>query len=280
MNSPSSVKTQRAWHGDIALHCIPRFGQTAISAKHQGPLRVQRAFYPETDGTAHLYLLHPPGGMVEGDQMRVDVSCESGAQVLVTTPGAGKFYRSVNHPALWSQTLRVQNSAALEWLPQETIIFDAANAHLQTHIDLESDARFIGWDVVCFGRGASREPFARGEFDSRLALSIDNKPCVNERLRFDNPAVDIAQPWLLRGATVSGNLFAYPADSGLVDSIRALTMPEHAMTGTTLLRDGVVACRYLGHDGAQAMHWMREVWGIARPHVMKKKAIAPRIWST
>ena len=41
---------------------------------HRGPLVVQRPFYPEGPGVPHVYLLHPPGGIVGGDSLRVEVS--------------------------------------------------------------------------------------------------------------------------------------------------------------------------------------------------------------
>ncbi len=86
---------------------------------------VQRPFYPE-GGTCHVYLLHPPGGVVGGDQLELQVQSEPGSHALITTPAATKFYRAGPHPhSLLQQNLQVRD-ATLEWLPQETIVFDGA----------------------------------------------------------------------------------------------------------------------------------------------------------
>src|SRR5205823_4869319 len=106
--------------------------------------------------------LHPPGGLVGGDELTIDVEVGAGAHALVTTPAASKVYRTSGPTARQTQRLRVADGATLEWLPQEAIVYDGARAELQTRVDLERGGRFIGIDAVCFGLPAGRAPFERG----------------------------------------------------------------------------------------------------------------------
>ena len=92
---------------------------------HYGPLRVQRPFYPE-GGTAHIYLLHPPGGVVGGDGLDIGITARRQAHGLFTTPGATKFYLSAGDTAGVQQALTVEAGGTLEWFPQENIFFPGA----------------------------------------------------------------------------------------------------------------------------------------------------------
>ena len=92
------------WEASLALEFSARATRSVLSHRaHHGPLRVQKAFYPESDGTCHIYVLHPPGGVVGGDVLHIDLGLHPDAQALVTTPAATKFYRSSERYA--AQTL-------------------------------------------------------------------------------------------------------------------------------------------------------------------------------
>jgi urease accessory protein len=146
--------SESGWAAELALRFAVRGerGRTElVGRRHVGPLRVQRPFHPEPSGACHVYVLHPPGGVVGGDQLALDVSVESGAHALLTTPAAAKLYRSAGPCARVQQALRVGEGARLEWLPHENIAFSAANAELTTRVELEQGARFLGWVVLCLG---------------------------------------------------------------------------------------------------------------------------------
>ncbi|HMV40203.1 MAG TPA: urease accessory protein UreD, partial [Plasticicumulans sp.] len=111
------------WQARLELGFAPVAARTAlVHSAHRGPLRVQRPFHPEADGSCHVYLLHPPGGVVGGDGLALDVQLAPGARALLTTPSASRFYRSAGARALQRQLLRVGAGARLDWLPQETIV--------------------------------------------------------------------------------------------------------------------------------------------------------------
>ena len=123
-----AAAAREGWQASLRLGFAPRAARTALVHREQrGPLAVQRPFYPEGD-TCHLYLLHPPGGVVGGDRLDIEARTTGEAHALVTTPGATKFYLSAGHTAHQTQRLRVGAGGALEWLPQENIFFPGALA--------------------------------------------------------------------------------------------------------------------------------------------------------
>ena len=88
---------QQGWIAKLELNFSVSRSKTFLSKrKHIGPLTVQQPFYPE-EGLCHLYLLHPPGGVVGGDQLSIVVKTDSDSGALITTPGATKIYRSNGH---------------------------------------------------------------------------------------------------------------------------------------------------------------------------------------
>ena len=103
-----SVSSNIGWKAQLDLGFFQENHRTILrDRKHIGPLQIQKPFYPEDDGTCHLYLLHPPGGVVGGDQFEIRINVQSQARALITTPAAGKFYRSAGQDALQSQEIKV-----------------------------------------------------------------------------------------------------------------------------------------------------------------------------
>src|SRR5215203_3831005 len=134
------------WKAELALGFRYEHDRTVLAEKHfDGPLVVQKPLYPEGDQVCHAIVVHPPAGIVGGDQLSVHVSAASRAAVLLTAPGASKWYRSAGPWA--SQTLRFDVAGALEWLPQETIVFDGGLADMRCEVNLDADATYIGWEI-------------------------------------------------------------------------------------------------------------------------------------
>ncbi len=113
MSTVAAEEVASGWRARLELGFAPRPGRTALVHRRQrGPLAVQRPFYPEDD-VCHLYLLHPPGGVVGGDSLHIQADAGAGAHALVTTPGATKFYLSAGASAQQVQILRVAVGASL-----------------------------------------------------------------------------------------------------------------------------------------------------------------------
>ncbi len=275
----TAIPCNAGWRAELYLGLAARAGRTVMARRVQrGPLAVQRPFYPEKD-VCHLYLLHPPGGVVGGDQLRIEVDAASGSAGLLTTPGATKFYRSNRRWAHQQQIIRVAAGASLEWLPQENIFFPGGYSRLTTEIHLAEDARFIGWEVQCLGRPANQERFETGQAGFHLQLSRDGKPLLIERLSVDQDG-SLDHVSGLRGCPVLATLVATGIDTEMLELLeRRVKGIDGAEVGFTLLGD-VLVCRYLGHSTEQARKLFVTVWGEVRPRSIGRPACPPRIWST
>jgi len=276
----SAILQPSFWQASLALRFAPRAGRTAmVHRKHVGPLRVQSPFYPEGE-VCHLYLLHPPGGVVGGDQLAIEVEVEGDAHALLTTPASGKFYRSNGLLALQQQNLMVKKGAILEWLPQDTILFSNSHVKMNTRVELEAGARFIGWEMVCLGRPASDELYKEGLCRQTLELWRDGEPLLIERARFDANQPFMQQAWGMQGYTVSATLVATNADVETLNAAREIELGiDDGLVSCTLIGD-LLVCRLLAHQGETARLTFSRVWQKIRPQVIGREASVPRIWNT
>lgn len=239
----------------------------------------------------HVYVLHPPGGIVGGDHLHLSATVAGGAHALLTTPAATKVYRSSGACAQQWQHLSVAATGALEWLPQETILFDGAHVALRTRVDLDAGARFIGMETLCFGLPARQESFAGGRCRQALELWQDGRPILIERGRFDGAAPVSAGRWGLGGAPVLGTLLAVSGRATLtalnivtaMGEIRALAAalpPGDLAAVTTVGQNAALVCRYLGGSAERCAGFLRAAWRLLRPAVLDRPATPPRIWAT
>jgi urease accessory protein len=237
---------------------------------------VQRPFHPEGN-TCHAYIVHPPGGVVGGDELQLEVeACES-AQVLLTTPAATKFYRSAGRFAQQRQTLRATNST-IEWLPQETIFYPGSRVSSETRIHLDDRSAFIGWEIPCLGLPARNEPFDAGELRLNLELWRGETPLLIDRMRLAGDSPSRQAAWGLAGHEAIGTLLAYPADRAAVDLVRAVDGRDVPFAVT--LVDGVLVCRALAAQAEPVKQLFIAIWQQLRPHLLKRPAVLPRIWAT
>lgn len=254
---------------------------------------MQRPFYPEGESVCHVAVLHPPGGVVGGDELRVDVSVDAGARALVTTPAAGKFYRSAGPVARQTQVLTVAPGAALEWLPQENILYSGARVHALTRVELRGDAGFLGWEIFCLGRPAAGETFVAGEYRQGFELWRDGEPLYLERGRYAGGDAVLDAPWGLRSQPVGATLVCAGSPPDLVGAIRSgwdapefpsRPLPDSSAGGAELATvsqlDGVLICRYLGPSTARAQRFFTVAWGLLRPALFGRPPCPSRFWNT
>jgi len=272
--------TNPSWCAELELHFRQRFARTVmVYCRHLGPLRVQKPFYPE-EGECHVYILHPPAGIVGGDQLSISINVEAKTRVLITTPGAGKYYRSAGAQAKQQQRLVVGKQALLEWFPQEQIIFDGAQAKLTTRVELDEDAQFIGWDISCFGRPASLDYYIRGRYQTRFELWRGKNALYIERGLFEGGSDIFTAPWGLRGHTVVGTLVCTSKSSDVSEKLREALYSRYALSFSVSQLDDLMVCRYLGDNAEDAKSVFTQAWKIIRPALVGRKICRPRIWDT
>ncbi len=278
MQPAPSFTHDSGWRAGLALGFRAAGRRTVLAERRRyGPLAVQRPFYPE-GAVCHVYLLHPPGGMVGGDSLDIRLSLGEGAQALLTTPGAAKFYRSNGSLARQSQHFTVADGASLEWLPQENIFFPGTEARLDTSIALSGDARLAWWELHCLGRPVIGEAFDRGRIDSALSIERDGVPLVAERLRLD-PG-NRRRLALTAGLPVVGSLLFSHATATELETCRALLAQTASGQAAATLLDDILVLRYLGDSTETARRLFTAVWQRLRPALLGRSPEAPRIWAT
>ncbi len=221
------------WRAALALTFRQAGGRSVLaSRRHEGPLMVQKPLYPEGGDVCHAVLIHAPGGIAGGDTLALALSVEDGAHALVTTPAAGKWYKAAGATAYQTGNITIQGRAVLEWLPQETILFDHARASIETDVALEAASVFAGWEVVCLGRRASGEDFANGALRQQLRLSRDGRAIWGEHLNLRGGDVVMHSPAGLGGHHVYGSMVvaAGSVPRGMVDACRQ-TAPRSGTCG-------------------------------------------------
>jgi urease accessory protein len=278
------------WRGALALGFAATARGTVVARRrHEGPLCIQRPFYPG-DGACHVYLLHPPGGLAGGDELELDVDVGADAAALLTTPAATKFYRSDGAPSVQRQTLRVAAGAALEWLPQESILFGGSRAVIDTDVELAPGARFIGWEQLSLGRPLSGDRYKAGSLAQHTRLSLGGEPLLHESLRFSAGDWLLSADWGLASFGVCGALYAYPVHDPLLVRVReclGAVTPSHdrpkcggCLRGGATLLGELLVVRCLAAEPEALRNLFEALWCELRPGVVGRQPSAPRVWRT
>jgi urease accessory protein len=274
--SPLVRPARTGWRAELSLAVEARGGRSVVTrSTHLGPLLTQRQFYA-ADGVCHIYIVHPPGVIVGGDELEIGVEVGSDARALLTTPAAGKFHRSAADAARLQQRLRVEADGELEWLPQENIFYPGCLARLGTYVELTGSSKFIGWEMTCFGLPARQAAFDAGEVCQRFEIWRDGRPLLIECVLTDPHCV--RPKWGLSGLPATGTLLASPANTLALQQLRDVEVEGVTRAGSLL--EGVLVCRALAAHAHLLRRAFVEVWSRIRPVLLKRAAVPPRIWAT
>jgi urease accessory protein len=277
------------WCARLSLDYQPANGRTKLGhRKHCGPILVQRPFYPEGE-VCHTYIVHPPGGVVSGDRIDIDVGVAAHAHALLTTPAATKYYRAkAGNVGAQRQHLRVDADATLEWLPQESIFYPSTAAHLDTVVDLSTGSRFIGWEYYSAGFPQLNRGLDDGRVKMGLRVNIDGGVHYQERRLLgpesDRGDVPPASAWRLARYPVQGTLIGYPISQVSLAHVQnsiggGLEQGSDAVVSATAL-DELLVCRIMSDRTSVVSRWLHQQWHSLRMGILNRTTCPPRIWST
>jgi urease accessory protein len=274
------------WRAELQLDYRRESERTVARHQHQGPLRVLQSLYPEGDEICHNVLVHPPGGLVGGDALEINITAAAGSHGLITTPGASRFYRSDGPLALQRTSIALDGNARLEWLPLEAICYPQCQASNQLRIELAPQAEFLGWDITALGLPQADKPFDQGRFLQTIELPgvwLERGQIDASDLRLMNGPLGLA------GHRCLASLF-FASGTALTRNRRAdglalarelmATHGLQATAGATSPNGQVVMVRVLAPLVEPAMDLLRRIWVVWRQHFWQLSARAPRIWST
>ncbi|MDD5029179.1 MAG: urease accessory protein UreD [Rhodoferax sp.] len=274
------------WHARLDIDYAVAQQRSVARHVHNGPLRVLQSLYPEVDAVCHNVLVHPPGGLVGGDTLDIKVTASGHAHGLITTPGATRFYRSADEPAVQRTCVILADQSRLEWLPLEAICYNACLAENHLTVSLSPQAEFMGWDITALGLPGAGLPFLQGRFLQHLEVPgvwLERGLLDASDARLMNGPLGLAgQRCMASLFFVSGSaLQRNRRDTGL--ELARQVMADHALNataGVTCPNAQVMVLRVLAPVVEPAADLLRLVWQAWRQHFWQLPAVAPRIWST
>lgn len=275
-----------AWHANLKL----RFARTQrgvrlVEKQHQGPLYIQKPFYPEGSDSPHAYLLHPPGGLVSGDCISIDIDMDQHTHALITTPGAGRMYKSRADQSLQRQqvNLNLAKASSIEWLPMEAIVFPDANASTSSKVYLEDDSQIIFWDVLCLGLPANGEKLNRGSVTQNIKIHQNQRLVLQERMQVNDGNRDILESSAgFSGYQNQGLLIAGPFTEEpecLIQTMRECFTELDEPLGVTYVGNFLVI-RALSTRSDLIRQRFVTCWRYIRPALLNRSICEPRIWHT
>lgn len=274
-----------SWHAQLDLDYRLEAGRSVARYQHTGPLRILQSLYPEGDAVCHNVLVHPPGGLVGGDTLDIQVAAGSGSHGLITTPGATRFYRSEGATALQNIRIRMEAGARLEWLPLEAICYTGCLAENRLRMELQPGAELLGWDITALGLPHADAPFTQGRFCQHLEVPgvwLERGVVDAADTRLLNSPLGLAGMRCMASLfCVSGSALERGRREHMLDAARAV-IAAHALAttaGATCPSSHVVVVRVLAPVVEPTMDLLRRIRTAWRAQLWDKSPSSPRIWS-
>ncbi|OHV81361.1 urease accessory protein UreD [Ensifer sp. LCM 4579] len=276
MTEAAIIAPQRAW-GKGRLVAKSREGRTRIAELYQegcAKLRLPQTF----DGSMEAVLINSSGGVTGGDRLNWAFEAGEGTNLTLTTQACEKIYKAGAGTAEIKTRLSAAAGARIDWLPQETILFDRASLSRALDVDLASDAVLLAVEAVLLGRKAMGEAVHTGLFRDRWRVSSHGKLIHAENLTLaDEIARLAARPAVLGGAAAFATLlFVAPDSEAMLSKLRA-ALAAVAWAGVSHNRVGgrdKLVARVVAADGFE----LRKILVPLISH-LRKDASVPKVWT-
>lgn len=274
-----------AWRADLKLDYTLESQRTVARYLHQGPLRILQSLYPEGNQICHNVLVHPPGGLVGGDTLDIQVNVAEGAHALISTPSATRFYKSGGQAALQQVTVTLAPGARLEWLPLEAIAYNDCEATNRAIFNLAPTAELMAWDVTALGLPSSDMAFTKGHFQQHLEIPgvwLERGNLRGDDTRWLNSPLGLAgQKCLASLVFASGNNIEPQRVAQGLEAAREVleAHPLRLQAGITCAHPQVIVLRVMSPLVEPSMDLLKHVWAAWRHTLWALPSTPPRIWS-
>jgi urease accessory protein len=245
-------------------------GATRLSRLYQdgcGKIRLPKAAGLEA------VLINSAGGVTGGDRLEWATEAGAGARLTLTTQACEKVYRARDGVAEVRTTLTLGEDARIDWLPQETILFDGGGLTRTLDADLAEGAQLLAVEAMILGRTAMDETVRTGALRDRWRIRREGRLVFADDLRLEGAVADIAggAP-ILAGAPAFASLLLVAHDAArFLAPVRAALGP---MGGASAF-DGKLFARVVAPDGFSLRRAL-----IPALTVLRDGAPLPRVWTT
>jgi urease accessory protein len=273
--SDTASTLQRAT-GALELRFRRRGARTVLSDLRQSGCLKARFPHGADADWADAVMLNIGGGVAAGDRLDIAVGLDTGAHLTLAAQAAERFYRALPNaaPSVVRSVVGVAAGASMEWLPQETILFDRASVDRRLDVSLAADARFLGVESLVFGRKAMGETVRTARLRDLIRIRRDGRLLLHDAVRLDSEVSSVlAHRATGNGARAVATLVLVDADAeALCEKLReALTgLPVEAGVSAW---DGLLLSRIVAADGACLRTAV--VAGLA---VLRGGRPLPRVW--
>lgn len=276
--SPSPAAAPRLQRSDGAAEIGWRLDGATTRLAHLFQSDPCRVLFPDpAEGDPpQAAIVTTSGGLTGGDRVRIAVRSGAGTLATATTQAAEKIYRAHAGTCRIDTAIDVEPGATLEWLPQETIVFDGASLERRTVADLGAGARLLACEMVALGRSASGERYVRGRLFDGWRLKRGGKLVWADALEIEDGAPDVAG---LGGANALAMALYAGADAAVhLDPIRE-ALPETGDSlrcGATVIGE-LLLVRLLGEAKAVRKELVATLQRL-RAQALGLPARLPRVW--
>lgn len=246
-----------------------RAGHTRLEGLHQSGCA--KAMLPRTHGPCpEVVFLNTSGGITGGDKLEYGLDLGPGTQVVAATQTAERAYRSPAGAGNVALAFTLGAGARLDWLPQETILFDGSATDRRTRVDMAGDSTLLWAEMLVMGRAAMGEQLDRVSFVDTRQVWRDGKPVLLEPLRL-SPEILRARAGLSGARAISTVAFLSPEAKDALETVRALSVEGVQIAASAW--DGKLIIRALAPDA----HPLKQAVA-ALVTTLRRNAALPRVW--
>jgi urease accessory protein len=258
--------------GELRVDLRVREGRTVLDGLRQAGCLKARFPRSEDPTWFNVVTLNTSGGITAGDTLDSIFMVGEGARATVATQAAERFYRALPGSAASRVRTRVSiaGGGAIEWLPQESILFDRCAVRRQLQIELAPDAWFLGAETLVFGRTAMGETVTAASLRDVVAVRREGRLLLHDAIRLEGEvAATLARPAIADGAgAVATVLYIAPGAEAMLEPVRAAA-PRCGASAW----DGMLIVRVLAADAASL-----RIAVIAALQVLRAGRSLPRVW--
>jgi len=248
----------------------------------KAPFLIQKAMYPDTDypNFAHIYMMSSSGGILQGDEQKIDVVMCTNSAARITTQSATKIYKMDGGYASQYINIHNQEGSYLEFIPHQIIPFKSSRFYQEVNLEVADNAILIYSEIISAGRIASGEKFdfdlcfLRTSARRNGSLLFTDVMSLNQKDKSNLESV-FGGKTIFSTVYIIGNSIQIES---IVDKINLATKNDSLLAScSSLPYDSGIIVRILADSVSEIISLTESISGILRSVTKKNYKIEPTI---